>query len=411
MDAHADNDVVHVAFLPTPGMGHLIPLAELAKLLVSRHPITVTFITFAESASKAQKAFLDALPPTITSLELPPVSLADLPPDARIETRISVATARSLPALRTILKTLQQSTRLAAFIIDLFATDAFTVSKELGIPSFLFFTSNLLCLSLLLHLPDLDASTTCEYRDLPEPLQLPGCVPVPGPELIQPVQDRSNDAYKWMVHHGKHYRDADGILVNTFRDLEPETAKIMDEEDDERPPVYLIGPLIQSGSPDVESVNCLSWLDKQPRESVLYVSFGSGGTLTCAQLQELACGLEMSGQRFLWVIRSPSDHESSANYFNATSIDDPFAFLPEGFLERTEKVALRPVMSADGVYKGEEIARVVKELMEGEQGKRVREIAKELQDRGTRALMENGKSCMVITELANKWRSAVTDKL
>ncbi|KAJ0989317.1 hypothetical protein J5N97_007673 [Dioscorea zingiberensis] len=480
----ADKDVVHVAVLPTPAMGHLIPMAELAKRLVSLHSISVTFITFAENPSIAQKAFLDDLPPTVTSLELPPVSLADLPPDATKLTRTSIATVRSLPALSAIISTLQKSTRLAAFIVDVFTTDALTVSKELGIPSFLFFPSNLLSLSVLLHLPELDSSTTCEYRDLPEPLQLPGCLPVPGTELLQPLQDRSNDAYKWMVHHGKQYRDADGILVNTFRDIEPETAKIMD---DEKPPVYLIGPLIQSCSLDVESVNCSSWLDKQPRESVLYVCFGSGGILTCSQLQELACGLEMSGQRFLWVLRSPiSDRESSAKYFNTTSIDDPFAFLPEGFLERTKKmglvvpswapqkevlahgstggflshcgwnstlesllhgvpmiawplfaeqrmnalmltegmkVALRPVVATDGIYKREEIARVVMELMEGEQGKRVRELmegeqgkrvrerVKELQECGTRALMENGESCMVITDLANKWRSTVTDKL
>ncbi|XP_039123255.1 hydroquinone glucosyltransferase-like [Dioscorea cayenensis subsp. rotundata] len=466
-----DSEAVRVAILPAPGMGHLIPLGELAKLLVTHHSISVTFITFAESASKAQKAFLDALPSTITSLQLPPVSLTDLPSDTHVETRMSIATDRSLPAVRNILRNLQQSTRLIAFIVDLFATDTFTVSKELGIPSFLFYTSNLFSLSLILHLPELDASTTCEYRDLPEPLQLPGCVPVLGSDLLHPLRDRSNDSYKWMVHHGKRYRDADAILVNTFKDIEPETAKIINEEDNKLPPVYLIGPLIQSCSPDIELANCLSWLDKQPKESVLYVSFGSGGTLTCAQMKELACGLEMSGQRFLWVVRSPSDTECDANYFDSTSVDDPVAFLPEGFVERTKevgllvpswapqlqvlahratggflshcgwnstlesvmhgvpmiawplyaeqrmnavmltegvKVALRPGAAADGIYKSEEIAKVVKALMEGEEGKEVREKTKELQEGGTRALMEDGESCKVITELTNRLRSTIT---
>ncbi|KAH7682354.1 hydroquinone glucosyltransferase protein [Dioscorea alata] len=465
----SDNEAVRVAVLPAPGMGHLIPFGELAKLLVRRHSISVTFITFSEFASKAQKAFLDALPPTITSLHLPPVSLADISSDAKIETRLSLATLRSLPALRSILQTLQQSAHLVAFIADLFTTDAFTISKQLGIPSFLFFPSNLLTLSLFLHLPELDASTTCEYRDLPEPLQLPGCLPLPGSELLSPIQDRSNDCYKWMVHQGRRFRDAEAILVNTFKDIEPETAKIINEEDIKWPPVYLVGPLIQSCSPDIKLVNCLSWLDKQPKESVLYVSFGSVGRLTCSQIKELACGLEMSGQRFLWVVRTPSDIESSAKYFNSTSIDDPVAFLPDGFVERTKnvgllvpswapqmqvlahratggflshcgwnstlesvmhgvpmiawplyaeqrmnavmlteevKVALRPVVAADGIYKSEEIAKVVKALMEkGEEGKRVREKVKELQVGGTRALIEDGDSCQAIGELANKWAS------
>jgi hydroquinone glucosyltransferase len=50
------------------------------------------------------------------------------------------------------------------------------------------------------------------------------------------------------------------------------------------------------------------------------VSFGSGGTLSQNQLNELALGLELSGQKFLWVLRAPSPsasvyvgHKSSAN--------------------------------------------------------------------------------------------------
>ena len=51
----------------------------------------------------------------------------------------------------------------------------------------------------------------------------------------------------------------------------------------------------------------LQWLDNQPRSSVIYVSFGSLATLSAPQLIELAMGLEASGQRFIWVVRSPSD--------------------------------------------------------------------------------------------------------
>jgi len=51
---------------------------------------------------------------------------------------------------------------------------------------------------------------------------------------------------------------------------------------------------------------CLRWLDKQQHNSVLYASFGSGGTLSQEQINELAWGLELSGQRFLWVSRPPN---------------------------------------------------------------------------------------------------------
>jgi hydroquinone glucosyltransferase len=41
----------HVAMLATPGIGHVIPLAELAKRLASRPGATATLITFASTAS------------------------------------------------------------------------------------------------------------------------------------------------------------------------------------------------------------------------------------------------------------------------------------------------------------------------------------------------------------------------
>lgn len=52
---------------------------------------------------------------------------------------------------------------------------------------------------------------------------------------------------------------------------------------------------------------CLQWLKTQSPGSVLYVAFGSGrtGPLATAQLQDLAEGLEASGQPFLWVLKIP----------------------------------------------------------------------------------------------------------
>ena len=80
---------------------------------------------------------------------------------------------------------------------------------------------------------------------------------------------------------------------------------------------------------------CLEWLDRQPGRSVIFVSFGSAGSLPKEQMHELALGLELSGQRFLWVVRIPSDEGTlSDNYYNAESKKDPFAYLPEGFVDR-----------------------------------------------------------------------------
>ncbi|XP_021740880.1 zeatin O-glucosyltransferase-like [Chenopodium quinoa] len=54
---------------------------------------------------------------------------------------------------------------------------------------------------------------------------------------------------------------------------------------------------------------CLHWLDKQEKDSVIYVSFGSTTSLTDDQITELANGLERCGEKFIWVLRraDPND--------------------------------------------------------------------------------------------------------
>nr|GFC80048.1 hydroquinone glucosyltransferase-like [Tanacetum cinerariifolium]GFC81495.1 hydroquinone glucosyltransferase-like [Tanacetum cinerariifolium] len=225
---------------------------------------------------------------------------------------------------------------MVALFIDLFGTDAFDVAIEFGVAPYAFFPSTAMGLSLFLHLPKLDQMVSCEYRDLPEPVQIPGCIPVRGIDLLDPVQDRKKDAYKWVLHNAKRYMMAKGIVVNSFKELEGGALEALLKEEPGKPRVYPVGPLIQtSSSSDVERSDCLKWLDGQPCDSVLYISFGSGGTLSSAQLNELAMGLELSEQRFIWVVRSPND-QPNATYFDSHGHKDPLGFLPERFLERTK---------------------------------------------------------------------------
>lgn len=237
----------HVAMLVTPGMGHLIPLAELAKRLAAHHGVTATLVTFASTASATQRAFLASLPPAITSLSLPPVDLSDLPQDAAIETLMSEECARSVPALTEILTELKSSKRLVAFVADLFGADSFDAAVAAGVPKrCLFFPTNLHGLTLILNLPKLHESIPGEFKDMAEPLRLPGCVPIPGPDVLSPLQDKSNPSYKWMVHHGARYREAHAILVNSFDAVEPDAAAALRAPEPGRPTVHNIGPLTQT---------------------------------------------------------------------------------------------------------------------------------------------------------------------
>ncbi|KAH6762730.1 hypothetical protein C2S52_020163 [Perilla frutescens var. hirtella] len=109
---------------------------------------------------------------------------------------------------------------------------------------------------------------------------------------------------------------ARGLILNTFHQLD---APILSHMLTVAPNIYAIGPIhshlqtrltldhpINSSSFWKEDTTCISWLDKQPSKSVIYVSIGSLSTMTKDQFLEIMHGLLNSGSRFLWVRRPGS---------------------------------------------------------------------------------------------------------
>ncbi|KAE9617877.1 putative hydroquinone glucosyltransferase [Lupinus albus] len=294
---------------------------------------------------------------------------------------------------------------------------------------------------------------------------MPGCVPLLGQDLPAPTQNRSSDAYKSFVERSNGITMADGIILNSFLEMEPDTIRALEEKLNGKTSFYPLGPITQKGSTIEENGSeCLRWLENQPPSSVLYVSFGSGGTLTQDQVNELALGLELSGQKFLWVLRAPSNSTSAA--YLGSQNENPLKYLPNGFLERTKdkglvvaswapqiqvlghnsiggflshcgwnsilesiqegvpiitwplfaeqrmnavllnnglKVALRPKVNEYGIVEKEEIAKVIKCLMEGVEGKEIRKRINGLKDDAVNAIKEDGSSTCTMSKLATKW--------
>nr|BAP90368.1 UDP-glycose: glycosyltransferase UGT72AC1 [Fagopyrum esculentum] len=463
----------HIFMLPSPGMGHFIPLIELAKILASHHRVSATILvptTGSGHLTPAQKPFLDSLPNGINYLLLPPVELDDVVDDARFEVRVLLLMSRSIPFVRDAMA----GCRISAFVADPFGIDAFEIAKEFGIPSYLYFPASATSLVFFLHLPDLDGSVFGEFGDLPSPVLLPGCAPLHGKDLLDSVQDRKNEAYQWILHLSKKARVLpDGIMLNSFAMLEPGPIRALLQEKLPGPTaIYPIGPVIQSGSVKevdrVEREECLTWLDDQPDGSVLFISFGSGGTLSYDQHTELALGLEKCDYiRFIWVIRIPNCKSSNRPLLSPKCDHNPLEFLPRGFVERTKargmvmnwwapqidilshrstggflthcgwnstleaivhgvpligwplyaeqkmnammlhetlEIALMPQADpVSGLTDNEEIARVVKDLMEGEDGKRVRHRIKDLSEATKKFNSEDGDSTKLLAQVILKW--------
>ncbi|KAF8021998.1 hypothetical protein BT93_G2203 [Corymbia citriodora subsp. variegata] len=95
-------------------------------------------------------------------------------------------------------------------------------------------------------------------------------------------------------------KDSSGVILNTFEDLEEISSRNFPIG-----PFHKCGPS-SSGSLLAEDRSCISWLDEQAPNSVVYVSFGSIATVGESEFSEIALGLADSQQPFLWVVRPGS---------------------------------------------------------------------------------------------------------
>uniref|UniRef100_A0A0D3G9G1 Glycosyltransferase n=1 Tax=Oryza barthii TaxID=65489 RepID=A0A0D3G9G1_9ORYZ len=97
-----------------------------------------------------------------------------------------------------------------------------------------------------------------------------------------------------------------GLAVNAFLGMEqPYRERFLRDGLAKR--VYLVGPLSLPQPPaeaNAGEASCIGWLDSKPSWSVLYVCFGTFAPVSEEQLDELALGLEASGEPFLWAVRA-----------------------------------------------------------------------------------------------------------
>ncbi|KAL3736492.1 hypothetical protein ACJRO7_025439 [Eucalyptus globulus] len=254
--------------------------------------------------------------------------------------------------------------------------------------------------------------------------------------------------------------DATMTIVHTFEALEPDVLQALSSM---IPRVYAVGPLHlmidQIAREKVfasrhiecnlleEHNECLRWLDSKEPKSVIYVNFGSIAFMSHQQLVEFAMGLTNSNQCFLWV-------------FRPDSVNGDTATLPKEFVEKTrergflsgwcpqERVLCHPSIGGflthcgwnstieslsagvpmlcwpcfadqltnckyicddcgvglemDANVKRDEVERLVRELMEGQVGKKMRRKAMEWKERAEAASSEKGSSFMNLDKLLDE---------
>ncbi|XP_059284653.1 anthocyanidin 3-O-glucosyltransferase 2-like [Lycium ferocissimum] len=334
-----------LVFVPVPGMGHLIPTLEMAKLLIAREEhllITVLIIklpydtklsSYIESVStnqnyNSQMKFVE-LPQDESMLQLL----------TNVNSFITFISSHKPQVKNSVTEILNSgSTRLGGLVIDMMCTAMIDVANEFGLPTYVFYTSSAAMLGLQLHLQclrdDFDQDVT-DYKDDPEAeLSVATHInPFPAKCLPSIALDKEGGSTMYL-DLSKRLREAKAIIINTFLELESHAVKSL-SLDENIPLVYTPGPLLNLcvNNQDSSQQEILDWLDDQPASSVVFLCFGSLGSFNEEQIKEIAYALENSGCRFLWSLKKPlaKDGVFPVDYENPEDV------LPDGFLKRTKE--------------------------------------------------------------------------
>ncbi|KAJ4964077.1 hypothetical protein NE237_024016 [Protea cynaroides] len=457
--------------------GHLVSMVELGKLILRHyhHRFSVTILLGQGSLDTPDTtSFIHRICQTTDSITFHFLPILSVKPSYNHFNRAEF-TRLNNPNLRQALQTISKTSRIRAFVIDFFCTPALSIASDLGIPTYYFITSGAVMLAFFLYLPIIHNQISKSLKDIPTThLHFPGLPPMPASYLPERVHDRENQGYSEFLQIGLNLRRSNGIMINTFECLEPTVIKAITDglcaPDAPTPPLYCIGPLTASPkneSGESKTVNqCMSWLDAQPSQSVVFLSFGSRGVFSAAQVREIAIGLDNSGQRFLWVVRQPVSEDN--NYHRSLELKDPDleALLPEGFLDRTKergfvvklwapqvevlnhesvggfvthcgwnsvleavcagvpmvawplyaeqrmnkavlvedmKLAMPMEELEDGLVTAAEVEKRVTALMNSEEGKLLRERSRKMKEEAMSVWSECGSSMTAFTKLAESW--------
>ncbi|XP_055821444.1 nuatigenin 3-beta-glucosyltransferase-like [Solanum dulcamara] len=326
--AKINGEVLHVVFVPYFTPSHMIPLVDIARLF-SSHGVKVSIITTPYNAllfessidhdtDLGHKIFVHKLKFPSAEVGIP----------EGIE-NFSVVTSKEMalgvymgiPLLQKPMESLIFELRPHCIVSDMFFPWTVDVAEQLKIPRLMFYPTNVLfhCVEhcLKLYTPHEKVSSDSESFKVPG---LPDQIEMKRSQLPENIKTKSEGPYWEMMKRIKESEPRSYAMIHdAIYELELSYAELYQKIKGKKP--WLIGPLFHfskreeannsRNSPDQERHNCLSWLDSQEPNSVVYICFGSMARFSDAQLTEIALALEASDSPFLWVVRKVDNEQES----------------------------------------------------------------------------------------------------
>ncbi|CAH8383816.1 unnamed protein product [Eruca vesicaria subsp. sativa] len=439
----------HVLAVPFPAQGHITPVHQFCKRLISKGlKTTLALTTFISNSIKPHPSG--------------PVSIATISDgyDHGFDSSgrsfhdyvQSFKTFGSKTIADIIRKHETSDNPITCIVYDSFLPWALDVAREFGLAATPFFTQScavnyVYYLSYInngsLKLP-VEEMPFLVLQDLPSFLSAP----------------ESYKAYFEMVlQQFTNFQKADFVLVNTFQELELHEMVLLSKVCH----VLTIGPTVPSMYLDQriksdtnydlnlfdsqDAAVCTSWLNKRPQGSVVYVAFGSIAKLNNVQMEELASAV--CNFSFLWVVRDLEEEKLPSGFLEtldqdksmvlkwspqlevlsnkaigcflthcgwnstleALAIGVPMVAMPQWidqpmdakYIQDVWKTGVRVKIDNESmIAKREEIEFSIKEVMEGEKGEEMKKNAKKWRDLAVKSLSEGGSTDINIDKFVTK---------
>ncbi|KAL3526586.1 hypothetical protein ACH5RR_011242 [Cinchona calisaya] len=324
-------NVPHVLAVPFPAQGHVIPLMEFALCLVNQG-IKVTFVNTEFNHERVIKSLSEAEEDVPDMLHL--VSIPDgLEPweDRNDLIKLTHVLLEVVPVkLKSLIEKLNQSEneKLTCVVADYSMGCAVEVAVKMGLNGVAFWPAAAALLAQLFSIPKLMDDGIIDSTGAPlknEMVKLsPNMLAMDPAHFVWNCIADANanrNAFELTIKNNRIIGMVEFLICNSTDELEIEAFTLY-------PEILPIGPLLARnrlgnsvGHFWPEDSDCLTWLDKQPPQSVIYVAFGSFTVFDQTQFRELAMGLELTNMPFLWVVRQDLTKETEHAY-------------PEGFEDR-----------------------------------------------------------------------------
>lgn len=229
-----------------------------------------------------------------------------------------IATKSLKQPLEAVLKEMSQAGCLPICVIsDFFLGWTVETCQLFGVPRIVFHGMGVLPMVIAktayMHIPSIMGLSYSDSIQLPE-LTIPFTLNrIDFPDLNRPI-DFAGAFQSFISEVGEAEAKSWGIIVNSFEGLDGEYREAFESFYPSAVKSWCVGPFllhnnvgqsvqIDESHPGNQSCPYMKWLDRQ-HKPVIYISFGTQADVSDIQMDEIAFGLDIAGQPFIWAVRS-----------------------------------------------------------------------------------------------------------